>query len=183
MSTSGRMRPVVTISYFSTLATCYAGSTGRDRPEADLRRIAKVALSGRQFTKSKGKMDQFFERIGEAALAIANVDVETFLIYTEVEHGVVSSDIFFKPVHGPNVQFRFAPPTVREQIYDFWTNGSVNVPPRAWAAMEYVIHSGKFAVEFRYQEDFLSEEALHDRRPRVVAANFPGAKVDYSQAR
>ncbi|WP_338759176.1 hypothetical protein [Massilia sp. METH4] len=36
-SAKGRERPVVTVCDFSASATCYAGSTGRDRPEADVK--------------------------------------------------------------------------------------------------------------------------------------------------
>lgn len=34
MSASGRFRPVVTVGDFSDSATCYAGLTGQNRPEA-----------------------------------------------------------------------------------------------------------------------------------------------------
>lgn len=128
-------------------------------------------------------MDKFFEEIGRAALEIASVGVEVLLIYAEVEDGVISADIFFKPVASPTVQFRFATPAVRQQIYDYWANGSLNSTPNAWSAMEYVVRNGKFTADFKYQEDFFSEESLHDRRPRVVAATFSGATVDYSRPR
>lgn len=128
-------------------------------------------------------MGQFFEELGQAALAIANVDLESLLVYAEVCDGVISADIFFKPIHSTSVQFCFAPPPMREQIYEFWSDGGVNSPPKSWTAMEYVVRNGKFTADFKYAEDFSPGEDLHDRRPRVVAAIFPGDPVDYSGPR
>jgi hypothetical protein len=42
MSTLGRVRPVVTVRDFSSLASCYAELNGGDRPKGDIER-------GRQF--------------------------------------------------------------------------------------------------------------------------------------
>jgi hypothetical protein len=39
MTALGRLRPVVTVCDFCGLATCYAESNGRVRPEADVRSV------------------------------------------------------------------------------------------------------------------------------------------------
>lgn len=61
MSALGREPPVVTVRDFFALATCYAGSTGRNRPEADCR--LRPVLMGTNLLEK-------FMRFGTAAFAL-----------------------------------------------------------------------------------------------------------------
>lgn len=128
-------------------------------------------------------MNKFFEEVGQTALATANAGVDTLLLYAELKDGVISADIFFKPINSTSVQFRFAPQAIKEKIYEFWSSDQLNLPAQSWMAMEFVVRDGKFDAAFKYEADFLPGEDLHDRRPRVVAGIFPDIPIDYSRSR
>lgn len=127
-------------------------------------------------------MTDFYQRIGQEILGAVGGSVERLLLYSEVEVGVISADIFYQSPNNSVVYFRFAPEALRNLIYDFWESGEAKIAPRSWAAMQFGIESGRFHVELTYPDQLNADEELSDRRPRIVAEYFPGSKVDYSNS-
>ena len=125
-------------------------------------------------------MTDHYQRIGQAALAVSGERVSKLLVYSEVEDGVVSADIFYQLQGRSTVDFRFAPPAMRELIYEYWQAGDKEIAPRSWAALKFVVEGGSFSTSFSYPDQFDSNEDLAERRPRAVAEYFPGVAIDYS---
>ena len=126
-------------------------------------------------------MADHYQRIGGAALAACPEAVEKLLLYAEVEDGVSSADLFFQ-LHGESVvRFRFAPSELRDLVVEFWETGEGPAGPGSWAAFSFVVEGGQFSVNLIYPEQFVADEGLAERRPRAIAACFPGMAVDYSR--
>ena len=129
-------------------------------------------------------MGDYYQRIGAAAMAVADTPVRQLLLYSEVQAGVVSADLFWQAPQESLVHFRFAPAELRDLLYEFWERGAGEIAPRSWAAIRFTIDgTGRFAANLTYPDQFKADEGLPDRRPRVIAELFPGAKVDYSRPR
>jgi len=128
-------------------------------------------------------MSDFLKRIGQQAVKLAGGgSFLKLLLYSEVQDGVISADVFFQiGLESRLVHYRCAPPELSDLIYEFWENGDHKIRPRSWAAMRFWVESGRLSVHLIYPEDFDPEETLHDRRPRVVASCFPLTEVDYSK--
>jgi hypothetical protein len=126
-------------------------------------------------------MMDFYQRIGQAAIDVAEGADSKLLLYSEVEDGVISADLFFQSLGDTVVRFRFAPKVLQDLIYAFWESGDQKIKPCSWRAMEFVISDGKFSVELMYPEQVSADEDLSDRRPGAIAKVFPGLKVDYSK--
>ena len=127
-------------------------------------------------------MTDFYQQIGQQALKVAGGSVQKLLVYAEAEDGVISADIFYQTSKDAVVCFRFAPESLRNLIYEFWESGAEKIKPRSWAALKFTVGAnGKFAADITYPKQFKANEELSDRRPRVVAEVFPGAKVDYTK--
>ncbi|HWG87940.1 MAG TPA: hypothetical protein VN679_09185 [Candidatus Acidoferrales bacterium] len=102
------------------------------------------------------------------------------LLYAEAGDGMVSVDLFSKSPEFASVQFRFASPVLQDLVYRFWESGGAQISPRSWATMQLLMEHGRFSIDFAYPNQLKQGEVLHDRRPRVITAHFPGLKVDYS---
>lgn len=96
------------------------------------------------------------------------------LLYAEVEDGVISADLFSQFRGGP-VRFRFAPAGLREAIYSDW-----EAAKDRWATYALLVENGRFSLSLQYEDSLKHDEALHDRRPRIVRAHFGDTLVDYS---
>lgn len=125
-------------------------------------------------------MTDHYQRIGQAALSVSGERVSKLLIYSEVEDGVVSADIFYQLPGRSTADFRFAPPAMRELIYEYWEAGDQEVAPRSWAALKFVVEGGRFSASLVYPGQLDPDEDLAERRPRAVAEYFPGVAIDYS---
>lgn len=123
------------------------------------------------------------EEIAAFAMSSFANAIGKYLVYVEVEEGVISSDLFFQKESSNSVQFRFASQEIQDIIYSFWESGHGKVLPRSWATMQLVVHHGHFTADFLFPDQVTPNEGVSDRRPRVLAAQFPGLPVDYSFAR
>jgi hypothetical protein len=126
-------------------------------------------------------MSDFYKQIAQHALVVAGGTVHRFLLYSEVEDGVISADIFYQLPRDAVVRYRFASTTLRDLIYEFWESGGENIVARSWATMRLKIETnGQFVVDLTYPDQLNPEEGYSDRRPRVIIESFSDAKVDYS---
>lgn len=96
------------------------------------------------------------------------------LLYAEVEGGVVSADLFHQPHPANSVKFRFASKHLLELVYRFWITGAPNISSRTWRCASLVLEGASFTLDLAYPNQVSADEDLSDRRPRAVAAHFPG---------
>ena len=120
--------------------------------------------------------------VAEMALAAFDRRPLKLLLYSEIEDGVSSADLFAEFEGASTVAFRFAPSTLTDMICALWESGDALVQPRSWATFKMVVENSRFNVDLVYPVDLIAGEDLADRRPRVVAQVFPGRLVDYSKA-
>ncbi|WP_420998491.1 hypothetical protein ACKI2N_032050 [Cupriavidus sp. 30B13] len=125
-------------------------------------------------------VEQLYQDIGLAAIAIAKGLAGKLLLYAEVEDGAVSADMFYESAAGP-VQFRFCPENLQQLVYSLWEAWKATPGNKEWRAMSYVVDDGKFNIELQYPDQIDPVEDVSDRRPVVVHKYFGDAKVDYSQ--
>ena len=126
--------------------------------------------------------DDYYQRIGQAAVTEC-AGAERILLFSEMEDGVTSADLFFLNPGDEAVQFRFASREFQNLIYESWEKGAGEIQARSWLALTFTIDNGKFDAKFTYPDQVDSEEYLSDRRPLVVESHFPGMKIDYSRPR
>jgi hypothetical protein len=102
-------------------------------------------------------MDDFYQRIGRAAVDLTGGKSRKLLLYSEVEDGVISASLFFqkRPIvrfmqakSNSIVHFRFVSEELQNLIYEFWESGSPGVRPRAWSAMQFLALDEKFTANF-----------------------------------
>lgn len=122
------------------------------------------------------------QTIGNLLLAACPPNTVKSLLYAELDDGVVSPSLFFQNSAG-EVHFRFAGDALKDVLYDLWENGMDRIQPRSWAAIEYVVNEGAFKINFSYREQFLDNEALPERRPRIVKKHFGSTDVNYKSPR
>jgi len=125
-------------------------------------------------------MRDYLQLIGHALQAQCPSEAEHLLLYAEVEEGVIGCSVFFSASPGVLV-FRYASDELENLVYDLWEAGQDGLPPKSWAAIEYMLAGKKLDVSLSYPEQFKQNEGQHERRPRVVARHFPGFHVDFSQ--
>jgi hypothetical protein len=98
------------------------------------------------------------------------------LLYSEVEDGMISADIFSK-LEGEPVRYRFSPTSLKEAIYSYWESEDASA---RWATMALVVEHGRFSIDLQYADSLEADEGLEERRPRIVRTHFGDASVDYS---
>lgn len=125
-------------------------------------------------------VEQMYQEIGSAALGVADDLSGKLIVYSEVEDGVISADIFYENRVG-DVRYRFAPKPLQELIYSFWEQWAAAPGNREWRAMTYVIEGGKFVVDLTYPDQIDPDADLSERRPLVVKKQFGDMKIDYSK--
>jgi len=126
--------------------------------------------------------DDYYQRIGQAATTEC-ASADKILVYSEVEDGVVSADLFFLFRGDEVVRFRFGSLSLQDLIVEFWEKGDGELLPRSWVALTFTSVDGKFDAKFTYPDQVDPEADLSDRRPIVVESCFPGMKIDYSKPR
>ena len=119
------------------------------------------------------------QRIGELLQSECLPNTTKALLYAEVESGMIESALFFQTAPG-HVIFRYLSDPLEDAVYDFWESGGDHVPPGSWRGIEYVLVGAKLQVDFTLAETFNAKEGALDRRPRVLARQFPDCLVDYS---
>ncbi|WP_374471194.1 hypothetical protein [Phenylobacterium sp.] len=125
-------------------------------------------------------VDDPVQMIGQGTIEAAHDPDGKIVLYAEVEDGVISADIFSR-AQDKSVRFRFAPEPLRNLIYSYWE--AEHDLKRRWATMTMVIEAGRFNMDFEYPDALARDEALHERRPRVVRRHFGEEEVDYSSPR
>lgn len=125
-------------------------------------------------------VEQLYQEIGQAALAVADGLAGKLLVYAEVEDGVISSDIFYVNMDGI-VRFRFCPKPMQTLIYSLWERWKDNHDNQEWRVMCYVIENGKFGIDLIYSDQIKKNEDVSDRRPLAVRNYFGDMKIDYSK--
>jgi hypothetical protein len=125
-------------------------------------------------------IEQFYQEIGQAALALAEGLAGKLVIYAEAEDGVIAADLFYVTKDSV-VRFRFCPPPMRDLIYRFWEHWKAQPGNREWRAMAYVVDGGKFSIDLTYPDQVDPQEDISDRRPAIVRRYFADMKVDYSK--
>jgi len=127
-------------------------------------------------------VEQAYQEIGRVALEAAGDRTGKLIVYSEVEDGVISADVFYLAGDGV-VRYRFSPKELKNIIYSFWQLWKGQPGNAEWRTMTYVIDGGKFSMKLAYPDHVDPEEDLLDRRKPVLDAHFGGAKVDYSNPR
>jgi len=123
-------------------------------------------------------MRELIQLIGQA-LAVQCPNATKALVYAEVQDGVIASSVFFETTDA-QLFFRYPSDDLEDLVYEFWEAGADRVPARSWRALEYSVVKNKLAVDFTFPEQFNESEGHHERRPRVIARQFPGLKPNYS---
>lgn len=126
------------------------------------------------------KIEKLYLDIGLAAQAIADDLAGKLLVYSEVQDGVVSADLFYVDKAGV-VRFRFCPTTMKDLIYSFWERWQEEPNSHEWRVMCYVMEDGKFSIDLTYLDQIKADEGVSDRRPFAVRRHFNDMKVDYSK--
>src|SRR5215467_7154153 len=124
-------------------------------------------------------IEQLYQEIGQAALAIADDLAGRLLVYAEVEDGVVSADLFYVDTAGV-VRFRICPWEMQELVYLLWQRWQEHPGNPEWRVMCYIIDGGKFRIQLTYPDQVNKDEDLSDRQPLAIKKYFGDMKVDYS---
>lgn len=126
------------------------------------------------------KIEGLYQDIGHEAMTVASALDGRLLLYSEVESGVVASDIFYVEHGSEMIRFRFAPLSLQERVYSLWQEWKAHPGNREWSVLCYVIDAGGFTIDLIYPDELVPGEDLSDRRPRAVKKYFGDAKVNYS---
>lgn len=126
-------------------------------------------------------IEHLYQSIGQRALSVAPALAGRLLVYSEVESGVASADIFYVEAESDVIRFRFAPSSMLEEICLLWEEWKKDHENREWRVMCYVIDDGKFSIDLIYPDQLVPGETLSDRRPQAVRRYFGEVKVDYSK--
>lgn len=122
------------------------------------------------------------QQIGDLAIDVCDPNYGKILVYSEIQDGVISADVFFISANHSEVQYRFSSDELSDVIYDFWENGNEELKARSWRAMSYLVQNGKFEIQLIYADQSDEGEDQGERRERIVAKHFPGLSIDYSNA-
>ena len=126
-------------------------------------------------------IEQFYQDIGQAALAEAEDLAGKLVVYAEIEEDSVSADLLYVESAG-KVRFRFCSGDLRDLLYAFWEAWRGVAGNEEWRTLAYVINDdGRFAMDIQYPDQLDEDEGLPERRPRVIAEHFDGMTVDYSR--
>jgi hypothetical protein len=126
------------------------------------------------------KLEQLYQDIGLAAIAVADDLAGKILIYAEVEDGVVSADMFYVNQAGL-VRFRFCPKFMKETVYSLWIHWKEQSENKEWRVICYVIEGSKFSIDLTYPDQIKKNEDVSERRPQAIRKYFDDLKVDYSK--
>lgn len=118
------------------------------------------------------------QNIGSLLLEACPPNTVKSLLYAELDDGVVSPSLFFQNKTG-EVHFRFASEALTDVLYELWENGFNLIKPRSWTAIEYIVDDGTLKIDLTYKDQFLDNEDLPERRPRVVSKHFGSVDVNY----
>ncbi|MGA0604297.1 hypothetical protein ACO2Q3_26580 [Caulobacter sp. KR2-114] len=124
-------------------------------------------------------VEEMYQEIGRLALSSAEDLCGKLIVHSEVEDGVISSDIFYENDVGA-VRYKFSPNPLMDLIYEFWEIWQSTAGNCQWSAMTYVVESGNFSLELIYP-DQITRADYHERRPLIITKHFGEAKVDYSR--
>jgi hypothetical protein len=123
-----------------------------------------------------------YQEIGQATLSLAEGRTEKLLVYSEVEDGVISADVFYVS-QADVVRFRFSPSSVKDLIYSFWERWKEQPGNHEWRTMSYVVDGGRFSIDLTYPDQINPNEDITVRRPQVIKKHFGDRTVDYSNPR
>jgi hypothetical protein len=126
-------------------------------------------------------IEQMYQEIGQVAAGSVEGSVGKLLVYSEVEQGAISSDIFYVNQADDVVRLRFSPKPLTMLVYSFWERWKEQPGNHEWRAMAYVIDGGKFSIDLTYPDQIDPGEDITTRRPSVVRKHFGNRKVDYSK--
>lgn len=125
------------------------------------------------------KIERLYQDIGaEASLCLGGAPSK-FLIYAEVEDGVISADVFYVSESIANIQFEFCPRSVRKLILNLWLEWNGLPETSEWRTLSYLVDKGEFSIDLKYSDQVNKDEDISDRRALVVKKYFGDAKVDY----
>lgn len=127
--------------------------------------------------------EDFYQAIAQEALASAqNIDGR-LLVYSEIEDGVVSADLFYVQSTDDRIKFRFGSSQMKNLITSFWDAWRRTPGNKEWRVMSFVIEGSAFNIEFSYPDQIDESEDLSDRRPKVIVKYFDDKIIDYSNPR
>ena len=126
-------------------------------------------------------IEQMYQEIGQAAVSVVEGMVGKLLVYSEVEEGVISSDMFYVNQDDDVVRLRFSPKPLQMLIYSFWERWKEQPGNHEWRTMSYVIDGGKFSIDLTYPDQIDPSGDIATRRPSVIKKHFGDRTVDYSE--
>ncbi len=123
-------------------------------------------------------LETLFQEIGAEALEMAPYSNGKLLIYSEVESGIISCDLFY--INESNVvRYRFASDLLEDLVYKLWENWQKS-GNQEWRTLAFIIEDGQFVMDIKYPDQIDESEDVSDRRPNVLKTHFGELKVDYS---
>lgn len=125
-------------------------------------------------------IETLLQIIGREASQVADRSLGKFLLYAEVEKGVISADILYPDTPGGPLQFRFCPESLRQLIRTFWIRWQEQPENQEWRTMSYFVDNGEFSIDFGYPDAIHEDQDVIERRSEAVTKHFGTVKIDHS---
>lgn len=118
-----------------------------------------------------------FADVGREAVRLAGGEADGIFLYVEIGDGWVRPSLFKD--EGDSVHY--VDLDASTPLFDLLTHAWCLEPVgKRWTSMHYTVDHGKFASEMDYDDLEGSEEAIEDRRERILRARYGDKPVTYS---
>jgi hypothetical protein len=128
------------------------------------------------------EIQALYPAIGRLLTSIPVVPVDGLALYAEAEDGVVSCNVFYLPVGGKSIKYRFGPPELDDMVYELWERWKEVPEDEAWRSLCFTLKGNKFAIDLTYSDRFDKTADVVGRRTSAVQAVFGKLQIDYSHA-
>lgn len=109
---------------------------------------------------------QAVQAIGAEIMAMVGAPPPRALIYSEVEDGVVGTDIFVEI--GTEVKYLEPTSEINHIVHDLWQARFRLGEHEPWAAMTYFLVGNEFKLDFIYREHLDVGKSAFDRRKAAL---------------
>jgi hypothetical protein len=126
-------------------------------------------------------IETLIQDIGREASQVTGRSLGKFLLYAEVEEGVISADLLYPDTPGGPLRFRFCPESLRQLIRTFWIRWQEQPENQEWRTMSYFVDDGELSIDFGYLDTIHEDQDVIERRSEAVTKYFGAVKIDYSR--
>jgi hypothetical protein len=125
-------------------------------------------------------IETLIQDIGREASYAAEGFLGKFLLYAEVEDGVISADLLYPDTPVGPLRFRFGTEPLRQLIRTLWTCWQEQPENQEWRSMSYFVDNGELNINFGYPDAVREDQDVIERRTEAVTKYFGAVKIDYS---